>query len=219
MDVNFIGRQHGLTDRFRTYATEKSDKLSRLAPRATALEVKFTRDHERGASDDRVELTVIGFGPVVRAEADASDKYAAFDHAFGRLLERVRRAHDRKKVHSGKHRPLSLQKASARDFSDVDVTPADADTMKRVLSGESRVPPSQSDSEADEVYSPVVIRSKVFSAAPMTIDDALYFMELVGHDFYLFVDSESGRPCVVYRRKGWAYGVIGLETASTDTSR
>ena len=47
----------------------------------------------------------------------------------------------------------------------------------------------------------------------MTVDDALYFMELVGHDFYLFVDAETGRPSVVYRRKGWDYGLIGLDDA------
>jgi hypothetical protein len=58
-----------------------------------------------------------------------------------------------------------------------------------------------------------VIRKKVFAAAPMSVDDALYQMELVGHDFYLFVDDETHRPSVVYRRKGWDYGVIGLDEA------
>jgi hypothetical protein len=48
----------------------------------------------------------------------------------------------------------------------------------------------------------------------MTVDDALYFMELVGHDFYLFVDSDTGRPSVVYRRKGWDYGLIGIDDRS-----
>jgi hypothetical protein len=57
----------------------------------------------------------------------------------------------------------------------------------------------------------VVIRTKVFAASPMSVDDALYNMELVGHDFYLFIDKETHRPSVVYRRKGWDYGVIGLD--------
>jgi hypothetical protein len=56
-----------------------------------------------------------------------------------------------------------------------------------------------------------VIRKKVFEATPMSVDDALYQMELVGHDFYLFIDEETRRPSVVYRRKGWDYGVIGLD--------
>ena len=70
--------------------------------------------------------------------------------------------------------------------------------------------------EPEETYSPVVIRRKVFSAAPMTVDDALYFMELVGHDFYLFQDAETKRPSVVYRRKGWDYGVIELDENSDE---
>lgn len=74
--------------------------------------------------------------------------------------------------------------------------------------------PDAADENVEEPYSdtPVVIREKKHRAAPMTIDDALYEMELVGHDFYLFIDKESARPKVVYRRKGWNYGVIELET-------
>jgi hypothetical protein len=45
----------------------------------------------------------------------------------------------------------------------------------------------------------------------MSLEQALYEMELVGHDFYLFVDADSGRPSVVYRRRGWSYGVIRLK--------
>jgi hypothetical protein len=65
--------------------------------------------------------------------------------------------------------------------------------------------------------SPVVIREKVHRAAPMTVDDALYEMELVGHDFFLFVDAHSGRPSVAYRRRGWTYGVIELDTVPVGT--
>ncbi len=62
----------------------------------------------------------------------------------------------------------------------------------------------------DLADSPVVIRTKDHTATPMTIDQALYEMELVGHDFYLFVDAACGKPSVVYRRRGWNYGVIRL---------
>jgi ribosomal subunit interface protein len=217
METNIVGRNLGITDRFRDYATEKSDKIASLAEKALALEIKVSRHREKNgtAGNDRVELTLIGKGPLVRAEADGSDKYAAFDVALGRLLERVRRAKDRKKVHrGGAHRPTSLQEASSGGFDRVvDITPADAETLERVRTGAIPVITSESqetDAEADE-YCPVVIRKKVFASAPMTVDDALYFMELVGHDFYLFQDSETNRPSVVYRRKGWDYGVIGLD--------
>ena len=141
MDIDITGRNIDITDRFRAYATEKSDKVAHLADRALALEIKASR-HAEGkgsAGGDRVELTLIGKGPVVRAEASGADKYAAFDVAIGRLLERVRRAKDRKKVHRGQHRPTSLRDAAADDFSVVAIQPADAAVLEQ-LSEEYGVP-------------------------------------------------------------------------------
>ncbi|SMQ60825.1 ribosome-associated translation inhibitor RaiA [Agreia sp. VKM Ac-1783] len=220
MEINITGRNLGITDRFRDYATEKAEKVEHLADKALALEVKLCRHNSATGSpgDDRVELTLIGPGPIVRAESAASDKYAAFDLALAKLMERVRRAKDRKKVHRGKHRPVSLREASTGGFSVIDITPADAEVLNSVdstgaVTQRAEEPDTPSYSEDDDYteYSPVVIREKVFPASPMTVDDALYFMELVGHDFYLFIDAESHRPSVVYRRKGWEYGVIGLD--------
>jgi ribosomal subunit interface protein len=225
METNIVGRNLGITDRFRDYATEKAEKIAGLAEKALALEIKVSRHTEKSgaAGNDRVELTVIGKGPIVRAEAEGGDKYAAFDIALGRLLERVRRAKDRRKVHrGGAHRRTSLHEASSSGFAVIDIVPADGDTLERVRTGAIQVVPDDAPTavgeaeEADEVYSPVVIRRKVFAASPMTVDDALYFMELVGHDFYLFQDAETHRPSVVYRRKGWDYGVIELDGNATD---
>ncbi|MHC2184626.1 ribosome hibernation-promoting factor, HPF/YfiA family [Rathayibacter agropyri] len=215
MDIDITGRNIDITDRFRAYATEKSDKVAHLADRALALEIKASRHAEgKGASGgDRVELTLIGKGPVVRAEASGADKYAAFDIAIGRLLERVRRAKDRRKVHRGQHRPTSLRDAAADDFSVVAIQPADAAVLEQLSAGVVPVQaaePEPVEDEVEEPYCPVVIRKKVFASVSMTVDDAVDYMELVGHDFYLFIDSETGRPSVVYRRKGWDYGVIGL---------
>jgi ribosomal subunit interface protein len=221
METNIVGRNLGITDRFREYATEKAEKIAGLAEKALALEIKVSRHTEKSgaAGNDRVELTLIGKGPIVRAEAEGGDKYAAFDIALGRLLERVRRAKDRRKVHrGGAHRPTSLHEASASGFAVIDIVPADGDTLERVRTGAINVVSEDTAvdeaEEPDEVYTPVVIRRKVFAAAPMTVDDALYFMELVGHDFYLFQDAETRRPSVVYRRKGWDYGVIELDPNS-----
>ncbi|MFD0823348.1 sigma 54 modulation/S30EA ribosomal C-terminal domain-containing protein, partial [Micromonospora zhanjiangensis] len=65
------------------------------------------------------------------------------------------------------------------------------------------------DDEDDQPWH--IAREKVHPAEPMTVDDALHNMELVGHDFYLFLDKESGRPSVIYRRRGYDYGIIALE--------
>jgi len=212
VEISVNARNLGVTDRFREYATEKAEKVAHLAEKAIAFEIKVSRHHEtRGSKgDDRVELTLIGPGPLVRAEAANTDKYVAFDLAMDKLLERVRQAKDRNKVHRGKHRPASLHEASAAGFSGMGITPASPDVIQAVTTGSIPLPAAVEEDE-DEVYSPVVIRTKVFAASPMSVDDALYNMELVGHDFYLFIDKETHRPSVVYRRKGWDYGVIGLD--------
>jgi ribosomal subunit interface protein len=215
MDINIVGRNLGITDRFREYATEKSEKISHLAERAISFEIKVSRHNEKAGTqngDDRVELTLLGPKAVVRSEATGTDKYAAFDIALGKLLERVRRAKDRRKVHRGQHRPTSLREASTDGFSAVGLAAASVSVLDQVRTGSAPLGSDQTDQpEAEEEYCPVVIRQKVFASVPMTVDDALYYMELVGHDFYLFIDQESNRPSVVYRRKGWDYGVISLD--------
>jgi len=217
VDISINGLGLGITDRFRDYATEKAEKVSHLAEKALAFEVKVSRHSEKNGAngEDKVELTLFCPGTPVRAESTGSDKYVAFDLAMDKLLERLRRAKDRQKVHRGRRRPLSLHEASAEGFTAIGIRPADAAVIERVSTGSIGVIAAD---EADEEWSPVVIRKKVFPAAPMTVDDALYRMELVGHDFYLFIDAETDRPSVVYRRKGWDYGVIGLDLEAEEAS-
>jgi ribosomal subunit interface protein len=209
VEITITGQGLGVTDRFREYVAEKAEKVDHLADKTIAFEVKVCRHHEKSTGptgDDRVELTLIGPGPIVRAESAGSDKYVAFDLAIDKLVERIRQAKDRRKVHRGQHRPVSLREASTNGFSVVDITPASVDLLERVATGSIPVP-----ADEDEVYSPVVIREKVFPAAHMTTENALDHMELVGHDFFLFIDATTGHPSVVYRRKGWDYGVISLD--------
>jgi len=212
MEISINGRNVGITDRFRDYATEKADKVEHLAPKALAFEVKVSRHNEKNSQsgDDRVELTLVGPGPLVRAESAGSDKYVAFDLAIDKLIERIRRAKDRTKVHRGQHRPVSLREASEDGFSVVDITPASPEVIENVATG--AIPVQAPPQPGDDDWSPVVIRSKVFPSTSMRAEEAVDHMELVGHDFYLFIDAETDRPSVVYRRKGWDYGVISLDT-------
>jgi ribosomal subunit interface protein len=229
MDISLIGRNAEITNRFRDHVEEKSSKIEQMADRALVLEVRLCRHHQTNerSGDDRVELTLVGPGPVIRAEAGAGDKYAAFDMAFAKLLERVRRDRDRRKIHRGQHRPQSVRSVDHADFRVADVQPAEAETLRALdpATGAVETVPDaapalaavdENQPEGYEGYNPVVIRRKVFSSQPMTVDDALYYMELVGHDFYLFLDAETGRPSVVYRRKGWDYGVIGLDEHASE---
>ncbi len=206
MEVKITARNLTVSDRFREYVSDRTHKVEQLAHKVQSLDIKVTRhDHSRNSGpEDQVELTVFEPGHVIRAEAHAGDKFAAFDIALGKLSERLRRASDRRKVHHGHHGSIGTSELTAHDFAELDIRPADSD----VLLG--KTPPAETPQAPDMGESPVVIRRKEFEATAMTVDDALYHMELIGHDFYLFLDSETGKPSVVYRRKGWNYGVITL---------
>lgn len=207
MDVHIHGRNVGITERFEDYVESKTEKVAGLLPKAQSFNVKVSRLSDKSPKHgDRVEITIVGPGPVIRAESDGNDKYTAFDIAYGRVLERVRRAKDRRKDRRGKGR-TSLGDAAMNDFDGVGITPASLDTINAVASGEV---PDNHTGEMEEQYSPVVIRTKEFPADRISVEEAVDQMELVGHDFYLFVNDETGKPSVVYRRKGWNYGVIAL---------
>ena len=206
MELRISTRNLTVSERFRDYVSEKAGKVEQFAHRPQELNIRVTRhEHSKTAGvEDQVELTVYEPGHVVRAEARSQDKFAAFDVAFGKLLERLRRYSDKKKIHrGGNHKHIGVSELTANDFADLDITPAD----HNLLTGEIPVV-----SEAPEVEkeTPLVIRSKEFEKVAMSREEAVDHMELVGHDFYLFEDSDTGRPAVVYRRQGYSYGVISL---------
>ena len=208
METSIVGVGVSVSDRFRTVAEEKSVRIENLAPRAQRLDVKVTHRayHNGSREDETVELTVTGKGPVVRAEATDGDKFVALDLAVDKLAEQLRRAKD-KRVDARNHpRGAKLDKGSGA-LSGIDVQPASVETLRAVATGE--IPIAVGD-EGEDDYTPVVIRTKNFDAEWMTVEEAVDRMELVGHDFFLFIETESGKPSVVYRRKGWNYGIISL---------
>ncbi|APF39710.1 ribosome hibernation-promoting factor, HPF/YfiA family [Neomicrococcus aestuarii] len=212
MEMNISARNGAVSDRFREYATEKIEKVSQLAKKVQRLDLKVTKQpHARNADNQvSVEIAVVGSGPAIRAEAHAADKFAAFDLAFGKLLEQLRRARDRRKVHHGRHAPVAVHEATASlPPAATNVTLADA-----LLSAEPTAESQHSEDFEALTESPVEIRRKVFPADEMTADDAVDRMELVGHPFYLYIDKETGCHSVVYRRRGWSYGIISLENGS-----
>jgi ribosomal subunit interface protein len=217
MDITLLTHDVTLPERFRDHVDERADKVVVLAERAHTFQVKVSRENSSrgGPSLDVVELTVIGRGPVIRAEARSEDKYRAFDEALDHLVKRLRRAKDKRSPHTGRQRQKSLSEISAAGFEDIDVTPASVEVLRRVETG--AIPILDDADTADtpgDHESPVVIRRKVFPAEVMSAEDAVDQMELVGHDFFLYVDEASNQASVVYRRKGWQYGVISLESPS-----
>lgn len=214
MEINVVGRHMDVPDRFRRHLEEKLEKVPQLAP--TALRVDVEVSHENNPRQveicDRVELTVHDNGRVIRSEARASDLFGALDIAYGKLLERLRRMRDRRKDHRrGRDKAHHGPAESVRTMDAQSASPLPSDLSATPLQdGSDEEAETVASAEAAE-DSPVVIREKKHEAAPMTIDDALYEMELVGHDFYLFRCADTNNPKVVYRRKGWSYGVIELE--------
>lgn len=209
METSIIGVGVSISDRFRTVVEEKTARVQTLAPRAQRLEVKVThRAYRNGrVPDETVELTLLGKGPVVRAEAVDADKFTALDLALDKLTEQLRRAKE-KRIDGRNHpRGPHFEKGSG-SLAGIDVQPASVDVLQAVATGSI---PVQTEEEQED-YSPVVIRTKEFDAEWMTVEEAVDRMELVGHDFFLFVDARTDHPSVVYRRKGWDYGVISLST-------
>ncbi|MFF5373064.1 ribosome hibernation-promoting factor, HPF/YfiA family [Streptomyces sp. NPDC013187] len=215
MDIVVKGRKTEVPERFRKHVAEKLklEKIQKLDGKVISLDVEVSKEPNPRQADrcDRVEITLRSRGPVIRAEAAASDPYAALDLAAEKLEARLRRQHDKRYSRRGARRIPAAEVA--------DHVPGVA-----TLNGNGLVPASEEEPEAVptkkigslEVQGdgPIVVREKTHVAAPMTLDQALYEMELVGHDFYLFVDSETKEPSVVYRRHAYDYGVIHL---STDT--
>lgn len=203
MEIVVTGRHVNVSDRLREYVSEKLDKVTVLEPRVQRVEVLVSHETNprQAKTSERVEITCRSKGPVIRAEARHDDRQSAVDLAVDKLMERLRRAHDKRKVHRGRKSPVSVAEATA--------SLAQAD--------ESTEPVSATAEDAPDLFgavgnSPIEVREKVHSSEPMTLEDALREMELVGHDFYLFHDRDTDRPSVVYRRRGWSYGVIHLET-------
>ena len=200
-EVVVKGRNVEIPDHFRIYVSQKLARLERLDKTVYLFDVEL--DHERNRRQRKhcqhVEITARGRGPVVRGEACADSFYAAFESAIAKLESRLRRVKDRRKVHYGDKTPVSLAAATA-----VVPTPEPA-----AHNGETN---GATDHDGiDEHHEPGrVVRTKEHPAKPMSVDDALYEMELVGHDFFLFYDEQSERPCVVYRRHAYDYGLIRL---------
>jgi ribosomal subunit interface protein len=213
VEIVITGRRTEVPERFRHVAEEKLGKIGQLAPRAHRVDVELSheRNPRQSQTSQKVEITVRDKGPVIRAEASADDMLAALDLAFGKLLERLRRTRDRRKVHHGRQTPPSVRVPGAAEV---------AAAVARSVPGSVAELGSMDDDQPAEEHtglgedSPVVIRAKDHPAVPMTLEQALYEMEMVGHDFFLFVDAENGLPSVVYRRRGWNYGVIRLVAQS-----
>ncbi len=215
MDVVVKGHHCEVTERFRQHVEEKLARVERLQHNVIRMDVEVSQEANprRSEQAERIQLTMHSRGPVIRAEAAAGDRYAALDQAVQRLESQLRRAADRRRVHHGSRTPLSVAEATAAVAATLESGDGRGD-LPTLADGPGDVTESAPDDALGglqvEGDGPLVVREKTHQATPMSLDQALYEMELVGHDFYLFVDADSRMPSVVYRRRGYDYGVIRL---------
>ena len=212
MDIVVKGRNVEVPDHYREHVAQKLAPSERLDSRVIRFDVELAHEKNPRQSDrcQRVEITCYSKGPVIRAEACAADFYAALDAAVLKLEARLRKAHDRRRVHHGRHTPASVAEATAGLPVGV---PLGRNGQSAQTSSESvAVLDAPRDEPVDDTAT-LIVRDKTHEAEPMTSADALHEMELVGHDFYLYMDAETSLPSVVYRRHGYDYGVIRLQTS------
>lgn len=200
MDIVVKGRHADVSKSFKEHAAEKLMKVERLDHRIIRLEVEVSeeRNPRQSGMRERVEVTCFSKGPIVRAEAAAAEPFAALDLAIDKLQARLRRAADKRRVHHGTRSPESLHSTLAANGVPA-TQPVDDDAA-----------------EVDDEPTGVIVREKKVETAPMSLEDALLQMELIGHDFFLYPDVDTGLASVVYRRHGYDYGVIRLGVSEPD---
>ena len=213
MEIVVTGRHTQVKQRFRDVVETKMNRVTAIAPDAQRAQIVLTHEGNPRQADTakRVEITVIAGRTVVRAEASSTDEFSALDMALDKLTLRLRRTRDRRKDHRrGYANPVPMDLGViAPELEPEELEEEPNNSPQAAVASDLGLGESVEVQVGD---TPIVIRRKLHIAEPMSIDEALYEMELIGHDFFLFVNKETGRPSVVYHRHGWSYGVFEIDT-------
>ena len=215
MDIVVKGRNVEVPEHFRLHVAEKLARSERYDPKIIRVDVELSHETNRRQHKtcQRVQITVASRGPAVRAEASAENFYAALDAAVTKVETRLHRLHDRRRDRQHGRTPIAAVAATPEEILAAEEPSPNGTVRTAVLEQE---PAAQGvpdeDRWATEDGGPGrIVRVKDHPADPITVDAALLQMELVGHDFYLFNDSETGVASVVYRRHGFDYGLLRLK--------
>jgi len=202
--VTITGRNVEVPEHFQERVNAKLAKIEKLDPSLTSfhVELKHEPNPRREAQAQRIQITATGKGHLARAEAKEDSFYAALESAVGKLERSLRKVKVRREISRSGHRAPKSAGVMAAEIAN------QAAEARAEEPGKYDVDP-YADQFAD-LEPGQIVRRKLHPDTPMNVDDALSEMELVGHDFYLFIDEETQRPSVVYRRHAFDYGLIAL---------
>lgn len=238
MDIVVKGRNVEVPEHFRVHVAEKLTRSERYDPKIIRVDVELSHETNRRQSKtcQRVQITLASRGPAVRAEACAESFYAALDAATTKLETRLRKSADRRHDRQHSRTPITAVATSSDEIlngevpsvngtngtatavltevEEIEVEGAWLNGTAAAVNGGSADHDHADDdgswAASDDGGPGRIVRVKDHPADPITVDQALFQMELVGHDFYLFQDADTQLPSVVYRRRGFDYGLLRL---------
>ena len=211
MDIVVKGRNVEVPEHFRVHVAEKLARSERYDPKIIRVDVELSHETNRRQQKpcQRVQITVASRGPAVRAEASAENFYAALDAAVTKVETRLHTLHDRRRDRQHGRTPIGAVAATPDEI--LAGEPATNGSRTAVLEDDRDEATDEDRWAAEDAGPGQIVRIKDHPAEPITVDTALLQMELVGHDFYLFNDAETGVASVVYRRRGFDYGLLRLK--------
>jgi putative sigma-54 modulation protein len=184
VNLTVKGRNLVLTDAISAYAEEKIGKLGKYLADGTRCELELWAEKNPSISDSQVvEATIFTKGPVIRAKEASPDIYASIDLVFAKLERQVK-----------KYRGKLIARSQGGP--------------KEVLASEGFMLSEEAEEPEEEAGAPLIVKIKHFMVKPMAPEEACLQLELVGHDFYVFRNSETDETAVVYRRRDGNYGLI-----------
>ena len=201
--ITITGRNVEVPEHFQERVAGKLAKIERLDPTLTFFHVELMHEPNprRESEAERLQITATGKGHIARAEAKEDSFYAALETALSKMERSLRKVKVRRENVKSGHR---AQKGTGKIAAEM-VAEAEAAQLAK----EDRYIDPYAET-VEDVRPGQIVRFKEHPATPMSVDDALSEMELVGHDFYLFVNVENNKPSVVYRRHAYDYGLISL---------
>ncbi|MEK6536585.1 MAG: ribosome-associated translation inhibitor RaiA [Actinomycetota bacterium] len=182
MNLQVKGRNIAMTDALRVYVDEKLTKLGKNLNSASTMEVELFVEKNPSIADNQVaEVTIFTKGPVLRAKGASADMYASIDLVADKLSRQVKKYRSKLVSHNAHVRGS--------------IPPDAIMPLPRVV-------------EEQEEEGPEIVKLKLFDIKPMSAEEAALQLEMIGHDFFVFRNSETNDTSVIYRRRDGNYGLI-----------